>query len=181
MISPDERLGVTVAPQDVRLQPSTDSDYAWSVMPGKEYLLDTNLGNGSVGLYQEIQQHLGSMIEAVAPRQRDTRHADTTSSVEVSSLIRTAGRLRTTRILTRTCSPAPRSQLRHPSRTRSNSSRMKILALPLSLKVLGPNWRSWKAKIDSGKHRCGISRRNLRSAGRQPMNYRASWSGPGMG
>ncbi|KAK5790584.1 hypothetical protein VI817_007899 [Penicillium citrinum] len=77
-----ERLGVTVAPQDVRLQPSTDSDYAWSVMPGKEYLLDTNLGNGSVGLYQEIQQHLGSMIEAVAPRQRDTRRADTTSSVE---------------------------------------------------------------------------------------------------
>lgn len=81
-----ERLGVKVEPQDVRLQPSEDSCYAWSVMPGKEYLLDTNLGRGCTGLYQEIQQHLGSTIEAVTPQQGHVEISDITLDVDVSRI-----------------------------------------------------------------------------------------------
>lgn len=69
----------------MRLQPSLEDGYAWSVLEGKEYLLATNLGNGTVGRCQDIQQSLGSSLEAVAPPGQQPTGADTTSNVEVSA------------------------------------------------------------------------------------------------
>ncbi|KAJ5135379.1 uncharacterized protein N7515_004657 [Penicillium bovifimosum] len=63
----DERLGLTVAPGRVRLQPSAGDGYAWSVSKSQEYLLKSNLSNGTVGLYQAILDALGHSIEAVSP------------------------------------------------------------------------------------------------------------------
>ncbi|KAJ6105192.1 hypothetical protein N7523_010279 [Penicillium sp. IBT 18751x] len=63
-----ERVGLVVPPNRVRLQPSVEDGYAWSVSKSKEHLLRTNLSNGTVGIYQAIQQELGRSIEAVDPQ-----------------------------------------------------------------------------------------------------------------
>ncbi|OQE70563.1 hypothetical protein PENNAL_c0114G05474 [Penicillium nalgiovense] len=63
-----ERLGLTVAPGRVRLQPSAADGYAWSVSKSQENLLRSNLSNGTVGLYQAIRDALGCSIEAVSPQ-----------------------------------------------------------------------------------------------------------------
>lgn len=71
----------------MRLQPSVEDGYAWSVLQGKEYLLDTNLGNGTVGRYQDIRQQLGPSLEAVAPERLQPKGAghDLGSREEVST------------------------------------------------------------------------------------------------
>ncbi|KAF4767694.1 hypothetical protein HAV15_009602 [Penicillium sp. str.  len=71
-----ERLRLSIPPQCVRLQPSVEDSYAWSVLPGKEYLLDTNLGNGTVGRYQDIVQQLGSSLEAATPQRQQPKGTD---------------------------------------------------------------------------------------------------------
>lgn len=82
----DERLGLSVPPQHVRLQPSADDGYAWSVLQGKEYLLDKSLGNGTVGRYEDIIEQVGSSFEAVTPQRQQPRSAEheTNTSDEVS-------------------------------------------------------------------------------------------------
>lgn len=68
MLTIDERLGLLVDPGQVRLQPSTQDGYAWSVTKSKESLLQTSLSNSTVGLYQAIREELGRSLEAVSPR-----------------------------------------------------------------------------------------------------------------
>ncbi|KAJ5369962.1 uncharacterized protein N7496_006054 [Penicillium cataractarum] len=68
-----QRLGLVVPPGRVRLQPSAEDGYAWSSSKAKEYLLKTNLGRGTVGLYQDIMDELGQSLEAVTPK---TLHAN---------------------------------------------------------------------------------------------------------
>lgn len=68
MLTIDERLGLLVAPSQVRLQPSTQDGYAWSVTKLKESILQRSLSNGTVGLYQAIQEELGRSLEAVSPK-----------------------------------------------------------------------------------------------------------------
>ncbi|KAJ6038180.1 hypothetical protein N7460_007951 [Penicillium canescens] len=63
-----ERLGLTVAPSRVRLQPSAADGYAWSVSNSQNHLLKTNLSNGTVGFYQDIRDALGCSMEAVSPQ-----------------------------------------------------------------------------------------------------------------
>lgn len=63
-----DRLGLVVAPGQVRLQPSAGDGYAWSVTESKKILLQSNLGSGSVGLYRSIREELGRSLEAVAPQ-----------------------------------------------------------------------------------------------------------------
>ncbi|OQD77342.1 hypothetical protein PENANT_c113G04627 [Penicillium antarcticum] len=63
-----ERLGLTVAPSRVRLQPSAADGYAWSVSGSQKHLLKTKLSNGTVGFYQAIRDALGCSIEAVSPQ-----------------------------------------------------------------------------------------------------------------
>ncbi|KAK9847350.1 hypothetical protein MYU51_019563 [Penicillium brevicompactum] len=62
------RLGLVVAPSQVRLQPSAGDGYAWSVTESKKSLLQSNLGSGSVGLYRSICEELGRSLEAVTPQ-----------------------------------------------------------------------------------------------------------------
>ncbi|KAJ5642295.1 hypothetical protein N7490_006295 [Penicillium lividum] len=80
----DQRLGLLVPPGRVRLQPSPEDGYAWSVSNSKEHLLKTCLGRGTVGLYQDIIDELGHSIEAVTPRtlQIAVVANDTTPSIE---------------------------------------------------------------------------------------------------
>ncbi|KAJ6027429.1 uncharacterized protein N7446_003977, partial [Penicillium canescens] len=59
-----ERLGLTVAPSRVRLQPSVADGYAWSVSDSQKHLLKTNLSNRTVGFYQDIRDALRCSIEA---------------------------------------------------------------------------------------------------------------------
>ncbi|KAJ5288266.1 hypothetical protein N7508_011041 [Penicillium antarcticum] len=63
-----ERLGLTVAPSRVRLQPSAADGYAWSVSDSQKHLLKTNLSNGTVGFYQDIRDALVCEMEAVSPQ-----------------------------------------------------------------------------------------------------------------
>ncbi|KAJ5230974.1 hypothetical protein N7489_011682 [Penicillium chrysogenum] len=63
-----DRLGLVVAPSQVRLQPSAGDGYAWSVTESKKSLLQSNLGGGSVGLYRSICEELGRSLEAVTPQ-----------------------------------------------------------------------------------------------------------------
>lgn len=65
---PDDQLGLIVPPARVRLQPSVEDGYAWSVSEGKKHLFETTLGRGTVGLYQNIIDELGKSIEAVSPQ-----------------------------------------------------------------------------------------------------------------
>ncbi|CAI7617270.1 unnamed protein product [Penicillium pancosmium] len=62
------QLGLTVPPNRVRLQPSVEDGYAWSASEEKRHLLETTLGRGTVGLYQNIIDEIGKSIEAVDPR-----------------------------------------------------------------------------------------------------------------
>jgi hypothetical protein len=55
------------------------------MLEGKGYLLATNLGNGTVGRYQDIQQSLSLSLEAVTPQKQQPTGADTTSNTEVSA------------------------------------------------------------------------------------------------
>jgi hypothetical protein len=68
LILSDNRLGLVVAPGQVRLQPSAGDGYAWSVTESKKSLLQSNLGSGSVGLYRSICEELGRSLEAVTPQ-----------------------------------------------------------------------------------------------------------------
>lgn len=45
-----------------------EDGYAWSVSEEKRHLLETTLGRGTVGLYQNIIDEIGKSIEAVDPR-----------------------------------------------------------------------------------------------------------------
>jgi hypothetical protein len=69
----------------VRLQPSPEDGYAWAVLEGKKYLLATNLGNGTVGRYQDIRQSLGLSLEAVTPQCQQPEGPGTTSNTKVSA------------------------------------------------------------------------------------------------
>ncbi|CAG8278537.1 unnamed protein product, partial [Penicillium olsonii] len=70
------RLGLVVAPSQVRLQPSAGDGYAWSVTESKKSLLQSNLGSGSVGLYRSICEELGRSLEAVTPQTLRVAHSE---------------------------------------------------------------------------------------------------------
>ncbi|CAG8074690.1 hypothetical protein N7541_000109 [Penicillium brevicompactum] len=62
------RLGLDVAPSQVRLQPPVEDGYAWSVTESKKSLLQSSLSNGTVGLFRAICEELGRSLEAVTPQ-----------------------------------------------------------------------------------------------------------------
>lgn len=63
-----DRLGLVVAPAQVRLQPPPGYGYAWSVTESMAFLLKSNLSSGTVGLFQTIYKELGRSLEAVSPQ-----------------------------------------------------------------------------------------------------------------
>jgi hypothetical protein len=83
--SPDERLNLHICPDQVRLKPSMEDGYAWSVSESKEYLLDTSLSRGSVGRYDIIMEELGRSIEAVTPASLQKTEALHTVPAKVSN------------------------------------------------------------------------------------------------
>ncbi|CVL09322.1 uncharacterized protein FMAN_15486 [Fusarium mangiferae] len=64
-------LGITLDPSQVRLHPSRDDPYRWSVSPGKEYLFEKNLSDQSLGIYKELHDGINIYFEATkAPSRR---------------------------------------------------------------------------------------------------------------
>ncbi|KAF3021166.1 hypothetical protein E8E15_001121 [Penicillium rubens] len=63
-----DRLGLLVAPGQVRLQPPPEDGYAWSFTESRASLLNSNLSSGAVGLLQTICKELGRSFEAVSPQ-----------------------------------------------------------------------------------------------------------------
>ena len=64
----DDRLGLVIAPELVRLQPRPEDRYAWSVTKPNDFLLQSSLSSGTISLYQSICQALGHSLEAVTPQ-----------------------------------------------------------------------------------------------------------------
>ena len=63
----DQRLGLQISPNNVRLQPRPDDQYSWSFAESQCHLFKSSLSNGSVGTYQALCSELGRSIEAVPP------------------------------------------------------------------------------------------------------------------
>ncbi|KIW99642.1 uncharacterized protein Z518_11055 [Rhinocladiella mackenziei CBS 650.93] len=60
------KLGVTIDPSQVRLQPDTTEGYIWVRQPDKEYLFTKPLSKHSIGAYMELCREVGRSFEAVA-------------------------------------------------------------------------------------------------------------------
>jgi hypothetical protein len=61
------RLGLIVAPNQVRLHPRPEDGYAWSVTEPNKHLLQSSLSDGKIRIYRSICEELGRSLEAVAP------------------------------------------------------------------------------------------------------------------
>jgi hypothetical protein len=61
----DERLGLTIAPAQVRLQPFPSDGYSWSATGTSATLLEKNISSGNIWFYKSICQELGRSLEAV--------------------------------------------------------------------------------------------------------------------
>lgn len=61
----DQKLGIRIAPSQVRLQPRPEDPYMWSFPPSKSHLFKTSLSQGTTGLYEQICEELNRSIEAV--------------------------------------------------------------------------------------------------------------------
>lgn len=61
----DARLGLTISPGQVRLQPLLSDGYSWSATGTSTTLLKKNLSSGNIWFYQSICEELGRSIEAV--------------------------------------------------------------------------------------------------------------------
>ncbi|KAJ5642502.1 hypothetical protein N7490_006502, partial [Penicillium lividum] len=70
-----DRLGLVVAPAQVRLLPPPEDGYAWSVTESMAFLLKSNLSSGTVGLFQTICEELGRSVEAVSPQLLQRPHS----------------------------------------------------------------------------------------------------------
>jgi hypothetical protein len=61
----DERLGLAIAPGQVRLQPLPSDGYSWSATGTSAALLKKSLSSGNLWFYQSICEELGRSLEAV--------------------------------------------------------------------------------------------------------------------
>lgn len=60
------RLGISIEPGQVRLQPRTEDGYAWRCLPEKQHLFAKQLSKHSVGAYMELCREVGTSFEAIA-------------------------------------------------------------------------------------------------------------------
>ncbi|KAJ5884637.1 hypothetical protein N7495_009147 [Penicillium taxi] len=81
-----QQLGITVAPDRVRLQPCAEDGYAWAVVKNNEHLLKTSLSNGSIGVYDSILRGLGHLIKAVIPGTLEYTRKIPNSHEEISNV-----------------------------------------------------------------------------------------------
>jgi hypothetical protein len=61
----DERLGLTISPAQVRLQPLPSDGYSWSATGTSAALLEKNISSGNIWFYKSICEQLGRSLEAV--------------------------------------------------------------------------------------------------------------------
>ena len=61
----DQKLGIRIAPGQVRLQPRPEDPYMWSFPPSKSHLFKTSLSQGTTSLYEQICKELNHSIEAI--------------------------------------------------------------------------------------------------------------------
>ena len=59
-----------VEPGDVRLIPNINNDYAWQVLPEKQYLFQKHISKHSIGAYCELCRGIGVSFEAVRPSEK---------------------------------------------------------------------------------------------------------------
>lgn len=59
------KLGILIAPADVRLITSADDPYTWHPLPEKEHLFRKHLSKHSIGAYRELCRGVGVSFEAV--------------------------------------------------------------------------------------------------------------------
>ncbi|KAJ5215570.1 uncharacterized protein N7498_001977 [Penicillium cinerascens] len=76
------RLGLVVAPNQVRLQPRAEDGYAWSVTEPNRHLLQSSLSGGNVRLYRSICDELGRSLEAVTPETLQTSPSNQETNAE---------------------------------------------------------------------------------------------------
>ena len=61
----ETRLGISVAPSDVRLIPGPQDPYKWSYPPQKRHLFKKQLSKHCIQAYKEIYAELDDFIEAI--------------------------------------------------------------------------------------------------------------------
>lgn len=83
----DNRLGLSVEPSQIRLNPNATDGYNWKILPEKvEHLssiFSKKLSDQSVGAYKELFNGVGSNFEAVAAMQTAQYRTGPDSSVSV--------------------------------------------------------------------------------------------------
>lgn len=72
MSGSESRLGLTIDPTLVRLQPDVDEGYSWAYVPEKSHLFAKPLSKLSVGAYMELYREVGTSFEAVGQISRST-------------------------------------------------------------------------------------------------------------
>lgn len=61
----DARLGLTIPPEQIRIYPSRDNVYGWSVIPQHQTIFQRNLSKLISREYKQIIKGIGVSIEAV--------------------------------------------------------------------------------------------------------------------
>ena len=84
--SPDDRLGVTIAPTDVRIHPRPSDPYRWNILPTRAHLFQKTLSKLSAGIYSQIIEGIGTFIEAVPVSERGELIGMSTEEVAVHAV-----------------------------------------------------------------------------------------------
>lgn len=84
----DDRVGLAIGPEDVRLQPQPEDSYAWAIMEPKAALLKSSLRSGTLDLYQSICNELGHTLEAVPPQELQNSESGVMATHDVSFYMR---------------------------------------------------------------------------------------------
>jgi len=65
LIVKDINLKLSIDPAQVRLKTTTEDQYRWKILPGKEHLFQKQMSKHSIGAYMELFREVGKSFEAV--------------------------------------------------------------------------------------------------------------------
>ncbi|KAF8862714.1 hypothetical protein BDZ45DRAFT_739028 [Acephala macrosclerotiorum] len=63
---PENRLGISIEPSEVRLMTNAEDPYSWKYLPTRAHLFEKSLSKHSIGAYMELCREVGASFEAVA-------------------------------------------------------------------------------------------------------------------
>ncbi|KAI2624291.1 hypothetical protein GGR54DRAFT_638170 [Hypoxylon sp. NC1633] len=78
----EEKLGIAVAPSQVRLHSTLEDGYSWQVLDDKKYLFSKNLSDHTAKSYKELCDGIGVSFEAVRALPESTPGQGAFSSIE---------------------------------------------------------------------------------------------------